>query len=413
MSSSDEVRILFRYLVTMTGEEYENGEIRISGDTIHEIRPEVSPEFSGKTIDQSACLILPGFVNAHCHLSLSGLAGKIFPGTLFTPWVDQVVTENKALPWADRIEALHREAQVLLRSGVTTLGDYLSHPELLVEYANLPFRQVLFVETLGFNPKVAKERADEVEAILKGHPSSKKSFLRLGVAPHAPYSVSPELFRRLRGLAQRYSCPMSCHVAEVPEEIEFLETGGGDLRKLLQAFERDDENWQPPGTHPVDYLDQLGQFPLQAVHLNYLDEEIPILAQRGGTAAFCPGSTRWFGRKQWMPVRKLLDYGVTVGLGTDSLASNESLNFLRELRIAEEMLPDIHRKELLDMATRGGATTLSLDSGTLAPGKPADLIGFKWQKNSENWFDVPFGPERLEVDFTMIAGQISPSAPIE
>jgi cytosine/adenosine deaminase-related metal-dependent hydrolase len=125
-------RILFQKLVTMSGDDYENGELIIDQGRIVEVRSGSNESFAGITHDWSDCLILPGFVNAHCHLSLSGLQGKIVRQDRFVDWIESVVTENAALSWRDRVDALHREAQTLIESGVTTLGDYFSHPELLV-----------------------------------------------------------------------------------------------------------------------------------------------------------------------------------------------------------------------------------------------------------------------------------------
>ena len=107
-----------------------------------------------------------------------------------------------------------------------------------------------------------------------------------------------------------------------------------------------------------------------------------------------------------MPVRELLDRGIVVGLGTDSLASNDSLNFLAELRAAEEMLPDVSREEILRMATLGGAGALGLEGGEIAAGMPADLIGFRVEgPPPADWADIPFETDRREVDVVMIDGK--------
>ena len=146
----------------------------------------------GITYDWSDCLILPGFVNAHCHLSLSGLQGKVNRQERFVDWIASVVKENTALSWQARVEALHREAQVLIKSGVTALGDYFSHPELLVEYQALPFRQVLFLETIGFQSSLAeRKRSVRLKSFCKSIRRGPGLSIRLAVAPHAPYSVSP------------------------------------------------------------------------------------------------------------------------------------------------------------------------------------------------------------------------------
>jgi aminodeoxyfutalosine deaminase len=401
-------RILFQKLVTMSGEDYERGELVIDQGRIVEARSETHGSFEGITHDWSDCLILPGFVNAHCHLSLSGLHGKVARQERFVDWIESVVTENAALSWRDRVDALHREAQTLIESGVTALGDYFSHPELLVEYQALPFRQVLFLETLGFQSALAGEKARSVEKLLQEHPAGTGSSIRLAVAPHAPYSVSPALFRELKKLADKRGCRYSCHVAEVEEETRFLSQGDGDFLELLKKREAYDPSWKSSGLAPVRYLEQLGVLrDIVAIHLNHLEKfDLDRLAENNASAVFCPGSTRWFGRKTWMPVKDLLDRGISVGLGTDSLASNDSLNFLHEIRISEEMMPELHRSEILWLATVGGSQALDIDKLGLEPGQPADLIGFRFRNSEEDWWDLPFDPGRRQVDFSMVFGEI-------
>jgi aminodeoxyfutalosine deaminase len=401
-------RILFQKLVAMSGDDYENGELVIDQGRIVEVRSGVSESFAGVTHDWSDCLILPGFVNAHCHLSLSGLQGRVARQERFVDWIASVVAENSALSWHDRVDAFHREAQTLVESGVTALGDYFSNPELLVEYQALPFRQMLFLETLGFQSGLAEEKIRSVETLLREHPAGAGSLLQLAVAPHAPYSVSPALFKELKNLADRLNCRYSCHVAEVEEESQFLSRGEGDFLELLNKREAYDSSWTPPGVSPVRYLEQLGVLrDMVAIHLNYLEEsDLSRLAENNASAVFCPGSTRWFGRKAWMPVKSLLDLGVSVGIGTDSLASNDSLNFLDEVRLSEEMVPELHRSEILWLATIGGSQALSIEKMGLESGQPADLIGFRFGNSEEDWWDLPFDPARRQVDFSMIVGEV-------
>ena len=402
-------RILFQKLVTMSGDDYERGELVIDRGRIVEARSGISESFAGGvTHDWSDYLILPGFVNAHCHLSLSGLQGKVVRQERFVDWIESVVAENAALSWRDRVEALHREAQTLIESGVTALGDYFSHPELLVEYQSLPFRQVLFLETLGFQSALAGEKVRSVEDLLQEHPAGDDSPIQLAVAPHAPYSVSPALFKELKKLADKLGCRYSCHVAEVEAETRFLSQGDGDFLELLKKREVYDASWKAPGVSPARYLEQLGVLrDMTAIHLNYLEKpDLSRLAENNASAVFCPGSTRWFGRKTWMPVKDLLDRGIAVGLGTDSLASNDSLNFLDEIRLSEEMLPEVHRSEILWLATVGGSQALGIEKLGLEPGQPADLIGFRFNNSEEDWWDLPFGLGRQQVDFSMVAGEV-------
>jgi len=401
-------RILFQKLVTMSGEDYEKGEVVIDHGRIVDVRSGVRDSFEGVTHDWSDCLILPGFVNAHCHLSLSGLQGKVARHEKFVDWIESVVKENAALSWHDRVDGLHREAQTLIQSGVTALGDYFSHPELMVEYQALPFRQILFLETLGFQSSQMEEKTRAVEDLMQEHPTKAGSTIRLAVAPHAPYSVSPALFKGLKKLADKMDCRYSCHVAEVEEETRFLNQGDGDFLELLKNREAYDSSWEPPGMGPVKYLEQLGVLQdLVSIHLNYLEKsDLSRLAENDASAVFCPGSTHWFGRKTWMPVKDLLDRGISVGLGTDSLASNDSLNFLNEIRLVEQMVPELHRSEILWLATMGGSQALGIEKLGLEPGQPADLIGFRFGNSGGDWWDLPFDPDRRIIDFSMISGKV-------
>ncbi|MGP0628650.1 amidohydrolase family protein [Nitrospina sp. 32_T5] len=415
MTASVRTRILFEKLVTMTGRDYERGEVWIQDGRVDSIRDAVSPGDSVPTIDLTGHLLLPGFVNAHSHMGLCALEGKLVPRTPFADWILDVVAANTALSWSDRVEALHRHSLTMLSTGVTLLGDYLANPELLVELARLPFRQVLFLETLGFPEEDAVARAARVEDLIEEH-ESQGGRIRLGIAPHASYSVSAKLLRRLKAIAQNHRCPISCHVAEVPEEREFLQTGEGPMRHLLETRGVFNPRWRPPELGPAAYLDQLGVLEgLVGVHLNDVAGDLDLLARRNVTAVFCPGSTRWFGRERYMPVRQLLDRGVPVGMGTDSLASNESLNFLRELKLAEEMLPEVSRAEILTMATRWGAEALHSEAGTVEPGRFADLIAFRMGSEVESWFDIPFENEGRQVDWVMIQGNpvAPPPGPVE
>ena len=300
------------------------------------------------------------------------------------------VTEN------DRVKGMRSGAETLLRSGVTALADYfpISNPELLDEYLSYPFRQVMFLEVLGFIGEMAPAIVENIESILAEY-GSKSPLVKMGLAPHAPYSVSPALFKESRKIADKFDMPWSCHLAEFQEEARFIREGGGDMENFLQDRGVFDKTWRPADKSPAQYLDSMGVLgSLLGIHLNHAEEDINLLASRGVAGAFCPGSTRWFGREQYMPVRKMLDAGMKVGLGTDSLASNESLNFLRELRLAEEMLPDVAREEILEMATTNGASALGLKTRVLAPGYPADLIALRISEPPASWHDPIFDPHR-------------------
>jgi len=397
------VKINFRALLTMCGDPIENGELIIEDGNIVKIVTQSSNDAAA--LDLSDYLLMPGFINAHSHISLTAFEKKLSPSDSFVNWIRALISLNAALDNDSRIQGIRSGAEVMRRSGVTALGDYVSDPELLSVIGDLGFRSVLFLEMIGFHPEKAQELCENAEEVLlRGNPSQ---ICQLGLAPHAPYSVSPDLFRSMGQLAQQYHCPVSCHVAEIKEEGRFLVLGDDSLEGLLKERSAWDTKWQPPYKSPMQYLSSLGiLYRLIAVHCNYVSGDLDLMAEKKVSAAFCPQSSEWFGRKNLMPVRALLDRGITVALGTDSLASSNSLNFLDELRMADKLLPDVSRKEILTMATYGGAEALGLPCGKLASGQKADLIGFRIPSSySGPWWDVPFEPNRREVDFYRVGGK--------
>lgn len=387
----------------MCGDPVENGELIIDGGNIIEVAAQQGSDDAD--LDLSDYLLMPGFINAHSHISLTALENKLSPSDSFADWIRALISHNSALDSESRVQGIRSGAEAMKRSGVTALGDYVADPELLPVIGGLGFRSVLFLETIGFLPEKAQELCKNVEEILlRGNPSS---ICQLGLAPHAPYSVSPDLFRLIGQLAQQHHCPVSCHVAEIKEEGRFLVLGDDSLEELLKERSAWDPKWQPPYKSPMQYLSSLGVLDrLIAVHCNFVSDDLDLMAEKKVSATFCPQSSEWFGRTKLMPVRALLDRGITVALGTDSLASSNSLNFLDELRMADKLLPDVSRKEILTMATSGGAEALGLQCGTVTSGQKADLIGFRLPSSySGPWWDVPFEPDRHEVDFYRVDGR--------
>jgi cytosine/adenosine deaminase-related metal-dependent hydrolase len=316
-----------------------------------------------------------------------------------------VIEKNELISWENRVFALHTQANVMARSGVTALVDYIPQTKIIMEYSRLPFRQTLLLEVLGFLPSLVEPIVENLELALRQN-VNEGGMTKLGLAPHAPYSVSPKLFSEMRRLADKFSCPLSSHVAEFPEELKFLQDGSGCVKDLLEERGMYDNGWSPPDSSPAQYLDSMGVLDsLVAIHLNLADADLGLLKSKKVKAVFCPQSTRWFRRDKFMPVRELLDLGMVVGLGTDSLASSESLNFLDEIRAAEEILIDVSREELLRMATRGGAETVGMDCGVIDKGRPADLIGFRLRGQYDDWYSVPFESGRDRVDFAMLDGK--------
>jgi cytosine/adenosine deaminase-related metal-dependent hydrolase len=203
--------------------------------------------------------------------------------------------------------------------------------------------------------------------------------VRAALAAHAPYSVAPRLFRSIRRDIDRDPfVPCSVHLSESAEEVEFIRTGGGPWRALLEELGVWDPSWVPPGGSPVQFLDDSGflDHRVLAVHgVQMSNEDLQRLAARGATLVTCPRSNGHTGAGA-PPIADFYRSGVRVAVGTDSLASCADLNVFAELATMRALAPDVPAAALLDSATREGARALGFDGdyGTIEPGKRARLL---------------------------------------
>lgn len=326
-------------------------------------------------------LLLPGWVNAHSHLHLTGAVGRL-TGTAgrFADWLRAAQALAESWPPEIFSRAVIAGLDLLATTGTTTVGHAAPFPEI-EPFVEHPLRAVVFHEAAGFPADRAGEALRQAEEWLDGAAAVLEeagcSRVTLGLAPHAPYSTSPRLLQGLTRLARRRGLPIAVHGAESQDEAELLGTGGGPLRELLREREAWDPHWKPPGQSPVTYLQSLEVldapgllFPAACLEAGDVDR------LRAGRLipTFSPGSQAFFGRPPH-PAPELLAAGVPVALATESLAANAGLNMLREARLAAEQLPDVPRELWLRAGTLTAAEALGLgaSTGSLEPGKAADL----------------------------------------
>jgi cytosine/adenosine deaminase-related metal-dependent hydrolase len=315
-------------------------------------------------------VLLPGLVNAHCHLELSHLRGRLEKGKGFAPWVEQLVALRAADgPGAVRAAAARaiREAQ---GTGTVAIGDVsndLAHLDLL---AGSRLQAVVFHELLGWNPAraaalVEGAEARPVRAAERGVP--------VRLAAHAPHSVSPALFAELI----KRGGPAAVHLAESAEESRFLLRGDGAWMRFLERRGLGDLPFEPPGVSPVRYLEEMGALRpgLVAAHCVYVDDaDRASLARNEVHVAICPRSNLNLA-VGIPPVPDLLAAGVRLCLGTDSLASVDSLDLMDDVAALHEEFPDVDPAAIVEMATLGGARALKLEGlGAIARGMRACLV---------------------------------------
>lgn len=349
--------------------------------------------------------LLPGLVNPHVHLEFSSLAaplrpaqgvfylgenaaplraagGAPFAATLkatFSDWIAAVVAWRRSLPAdfsvAEAVQAGLAEAKA---SGTALVGEIAScdwrsddpfHP--LGEDAAPAHRPELLVfrEAIALSPERAAQALATAEAHLSAPSQSasapERRAVRRGISPHAPYTVRFELVQELARMAGKYACPAAMHLAESPEELELLQTGGGHFRDLLERFGvwRADA-FAAPRTI-LDYLETLRIAPRALViHGNFLQPaEIAFLAAERArcTLVYCPRTHAAFG---WPthPVAQVLAAGGSVALGTDGRSSNPDLDLWAEVRFAAAKHSEIAPWQWLEMVTKTPAAALAAEA---------------------------------------------------
>lgn len=361
------------WIVPVSGPPLRDGRVAVAEGRIAWVGRRGDPGGpEGRVRDLGPGVLIPGLVNAHCHLELSHLRGIDRSGG-FVPWIERLV-EARWRASEDEIASATREAVRFLEAETATVavGDVsnaLAHLDLL---AASPLTAVVFYELLGWDPARASEvlaAADERMAALPADLSARGVEVRL--AAHAPYSVSPGLFDGLR----RRGGPTALHLAESPAETRFLASGDGPWRDFLEQRGLD-VPFEPRGVSPVRYVESLGVLapPLVAAHCVQADAaDRKILARTGVSAVICLTSNHNLGVGV-PPVLEMLEAGVRLCLGTDSLASGDSLDVMGEVVALHRQFPRLDPAVILRMATSGGAEALGLhDLGTLAAGKRAEV----------------------------------------
>lgn len=333
--------------------------------------------------DLGEVALLPGLVNAHTHLELSWMAGQIPPSESMDAWIQALMVIRKSgVPGgaAAELAAARLAAQAMRATGTVLVGDIsntLCTPAVLAE---LGLGGVVFHELIGFQPSdpaaMVRDAWARVAAVRATLPADGSAELEFSVVAHAPYSVSRALFIEIARRAS--STPLSIHLAESPEEVEFLRSGTGPVRHMLEQLGVWTPSWQVPACDPVEYVARLGHLRpgvliVHGVHLTV--DALERLRRAGAILVTCPRSNLWVGSGS-PNLAQFFDSGVPVAIGTDSLASAPTLNLFDELAELRRLAPEVSAAKLLESATRIGAEALGLGHryGTLAPGKRAALV---------------------------------------
>ncbi|HEX3904846.1 MAG TPA: amidohydrolase family protein [Polyangia bacterium] len=341
-------------------------------------RAALRAEFSGAPEERADGVLLPGLVNAHCHLELSALADAVPGGGGFIAWAQRFLKKVGETPRELRRAAAEAAAAGAARFGTAAIGDVGNTLDAAPAIGAAGLSGVLFHELLGSREAktgdaladAARERAEAA--------STWPTDLGYVRAPHAPYSVGPDLMRRIFAAASAEKRATSIHVAEDEQELALLRDGTGAWPAMLAAMGID-ASTRAPGKSPVEYLASLGAFdgpaPALLVHMVCAGAaDRRIAREAGATVVLCPRSNLHIGGRL-ADVPALLDDGVPIALGTDSLASTPDLSLWGEMATLAVHFPSVPAARWLEAATRGGAEAIGLPAhGTLAPGKRPGVL---------------------------------------
>jgi cytosine/adenosine deaminase-related metal-dependent hydrolase len=343
-----------------------------------------------EVVDLGHVAVMPGLVNAHTHLELSYLRDEVPPASQFVTWIRGIMKARRERPDPNGREILDAVEAALVESaacGTAIVGDISNTLVTFGPLTRSSLAAVVFYELIRFNTPdpagVVAKALTELDALA---PTER---VRTSLAAHAPYSVAPLVLRAIRQAVNRDPfAPCSIHLSESAEEVEFIQTGGGPWRALLEEIGSWDPAWVAPGGSPVQFLDDSGFLDgrVLAVHgVQMTTADLDRLVARGTTLVTCPRSNGHTGAGA-PPIEDFYNYGVKVAVGTDSLASSPDLNVFAELATMRALAPTVSAGALLDSATRQGANALGFeaDYGTIAPGKSARLLAIDIPADTED-----------------------------
>jgi aminodeoxyfutalosine deaminase len=376
-----------RTLLPVSGPPVQNGAVLVSGNRIRAVGPwpALRSQARGKILDLGEVILLPGLVNAHCHLDYTGMAGMLPPPKTFTDWIPLIMAARAGWGRDDYQRSWLNGARMLVCSGTTTVADIETVPDLLPAGWNAtPLRVFSFLEMTGIR---ARSRPGQIlrEAVEKIHSLSHPR-CAAGLSPHAPYSTVPELLRRSAAIARKRGWRLCIHVAESKSELAMFQHARGDMFRWMQRNARDLSDCGLGS--PVRHLARNGVLGenLLAIHANLLARgDAALLGNHRVHVVHCPRSHDYFRHPPFLR-RRLARAGVNLCLGTDSLATvrktrkqNPELDMFEEMRELAANDPGLSPAEILRMATINGARALGRAGqiGELSGNALADLIAVK------------------------------------
>lgn len=377
------IRYRARYVVPVATSPIVDGIVAVDGERITYVGP-ASTAPAGRTVDLGYALLLPGLVNAHTHLELTAMRGFL-EDLDFRAWILRLTTAKRAVLSRDMLlDAARYGIDEGLKHGITTYADTCDSGVAFDAMRERGVRGIMYQEVFGPDPAQCAASLAELRDRIDRLRPLETPLVRLGVSPHAPYTVSDALFAAVARYAREGNLPVAIHIAESGLEQELVVRGQGAFADGLRARAI---SVAPRARTPVELLadlDVLSARPLLIHCVRVDDGDIARIARSRCTVAHCPASNAKLGHGI-APLTDLLSAGIPVGLGSDSVASNNRVDMLGESRLAALFqrarlgsFAEISASDAIRLATLGGARALGVDAevGSLEVGKAADLAAF-------------------------------------
>jgi cytosine/adenosine deaminase-related metal-dependent hydrolase len=392
-----------RTVVPMAAEPIDNGAVVVNKNEITAVGrfDEIRKQHAGDVLDLGEMILLPGLINAHCHLDYTVLRGKIARQNSFADWIRAINAEKAGLTEQDYIESIQAGFSEARRFGTTTIANLTAFPQSIASIEE-PIRTWWFGELIDVrSPEQAEQIVDDAVVHLK-------SASRWGLAPHAPFTASPRLYSRCEEIARRENVLLTTHLAESRDEMQMFRDGNGAAFDFLKSIGRSMEDCGRETPVSRFLRTQTVDDRWIIAHLNELDAgDFELLrAAPKFHIAHCPRSHSFFGHAPFALERlRAMDFNVC--LGTDSLASNSDLSLFAEMRELIQKEPGLAPREVVEMATVNGARAINQHNllGVIQPGARADLIALPDAGALSSVFEriVAFG---ARVPWIMLGGEL-------
>ena len=372
-----------RWVCPVSSAPLKNGTLVEEDGRIAYIGPRAAAP-AGEDIELGDAIVIPGLVNTHCHLELTAMRGFL-DGLGFREWIVRLTRARRAVLTPEMLlDAARLGVDEGLLHGITTFADTGDTGTGFDAMLERGARGICYREVFGPDPAQCEAAISELQLRVAEMGTRATNLVRVGVSPHAPYTVSDPLYRATVALARDQSLPIAVHIAESALETDLVVRGEGEFAGALKAR---GIAVAPRATSPIALMEDVGVLGLHALLIHCVrvsEEDVAKIASHDCAVAHCPASNARLGHGI-APLARFLRAGIRTGLGTDSVASNDRMDLLDEARLAslfananDATHDAVSATMVLDLATRGGARALGIDNetGSLDVGKSADFAAF-------------------------------------